>query len=106
MTRINSGLETYGESPKGLFIPNLICKVFHRLSWPRQDEHGCYQVCLDDGRRFPWHDPMPLPHPCRKNAFDEHSPLKLTNWKESKNEVTQDLFTRRVVADVPNGGSV
>ena len=44
---------------------NLFCKIFRRLSWPRQDEQGCYQVCLDDGRRLPWRDPMPLPSPYR-----------------------------------------
>jgi len=42
---------------------NLICRLFHRLSWPRQDEQGCYQVCLDDGRHIPWHDPLLMSSP-------------------------------------------
>ena len=85
---------------------NLFCKIFHRLSWPRQDEQGCYQVCLDDGRRLPWRDSMPLPSPYRK----EHGPmgrlLKFKTQEEIRFEPLQEPHARRAVANALGRGSV
>lgn len=61
---------------------NLICKLFHRLSWPRQDEQGCYRRCLVDGRRLPWRDPMPLVSPYRLERASGGHPLTFRHPKE------------------------
>jgi hypothetical protein len=58
---------------------DLICKIFHRLSMPRQDQQGSYQVCLDDGRRLPWHDPMPLLNPYRREPAPEGPSTNIQN---------------------------
>jgi len=83
---------------------NLICKIFHQLSWPRQDEQGCYQVCLDDGRRLPWRDPMPLPSPYWK----EHGPmgrlLKFKTQEEIGFELVQEPHARRAIANALERG--
>lgn len=43
---------------------NLICRFFHKLSWPHQDAQGCYQVCLEDGRHVPFKEELlPPPRP-------------------------------------------
>lgn len=83
---------------------NLFCKIFHRLSWPRQDERGCYQVCLDDGRHLPWCDPMPLLSPYQK----EHGPsgrlLEFKIQEEIGLEPLQKLHARRAIANALAGG--
>jgi len=85
---------------------NLICKLFHRLSWPRQDEQGCYQVCLDDGRRLPWWDPMPLPSPFRKQHGTVGRLLKFKTQKEIGYEPVQAPHARRAIAITLERGSV
>jgi hypothetical protein len=79
---------------------NLICKLFHRLSWPRRDELGCYQACLVDGRRVPWRDPMPLASPHRMESASGGPPFRFRPAKESELESTQEPSARRVVAGV------
>ncbi len=76
---------------------NMICKIFHRLSWPRQDEEGYYQVCLVEGRRLPWRDPMPLPSPYRQ----EHAQrvcLLTFRTQEAELEPVQRPHDRRAIA--------
>ena len=85
---------------------NLFCKIFHRLSWPRQDEQGCYQVCLDDGRRLPWRDPMPLLSPYRKEHGTVGRLLKFKTQKEIGYEPVQEPHVRRAIANALERGSV
>jgi hypothetical protein len=61
---------------------DLFCKIFHRLSWPRQDEKGGYRVCLDDGRRLLWIDLMPLASPYRNPQSPLGRVLKFKTQKE------------------------
>ena len=83
---------------------NLFCKIFHRLSWPRQDDQGCYQVCLDDGRRLPWRDPMPLPSPIRKEHDRMGRLLKFKTQEEIRFEPVQEPHARRVIANALERG--
>jgi hypothetical protein len=61
---------------------DLFCKIFHRLSWPRQDEQGCYQVCLDNGRHLFWIDTMPLVSPYQNAPTSLGLVLKFQTQKE------------------------
>ena len=78
---------------------DLFCRVFHHLSWPRQDEKGFYQVCLDDGRHLPWRDPMPLPRPYRKKYSPGGCLLTIKTQKEIRLEPIQEPHARRTVAN-------
>jgi hypothetical protein len=58
---------------------DLFCRIFHHLSMPRQDRQGSYQVCLDDGRRIPWRDSMPLLNPYRKVLGPQGPSIEIEN---------------------------
>jgi hypothetical protein len=96
----HAGRLEFEKVPKEHLMRNLICKLFHRLSWPRQDEQGYYQVCLSDGRHIPWHDPLPLLSPYRIGDFSVGNTLTFSHLKKPKNDSTQVLSTGRIVADV------
>ena len=83
---------------------DLFCRAFHHLSWPRQDENGFYQVCLDDGRHIPWRDPLPLPSPYRKKYRPEDCLLTFTTQKEIRLEPIQEPHARRVIANALERG--
>ena len=85
---------------------NLFCRIFHRLSWPRQDEVGFYQVCLDDGRHLPWRDAMPLASPYRKEYGPVGRLLKFKTQKEIGLEPLQEPHARRTIANALERGSV
>jgi hypothetical protein len=71
---------------------DFICKYFHTLSWPRQDEIGCYQVCLVDARRLAWIDPMPLLSPFGKNLPSKNHPQICSESEENQGETFRDVF--------------
>jgi len=77
------------------------CRIFHHLSWPRQDEEGFYQVCLDDGRHVPWRDPLPLPSPYRKNDSPGGCLLTFKIKKEIALEPVQEPHARRAITNAP-----
>ena len=83
---------------------DLFCRAFHHLSWPRQDETGFYQVCLDDGRHIPWRDPLPLPSPYRKNDSPRGYLLTLKTQKEIRLESIQEPHARRAIANALERG--
>jgi hypothetical protein len=78
-------------------IRNLICRHFHRLSWPRRDQQGSYQVCLTDGRRLTWTDPMPLLSPYRKEYTQQGRLLIFNSQQKLQPESTQQLLSRQVI---------